>query len=190
MIYWQYATAKGCILALCIASCLRTALSCNILAIYHTSTGLIALLYCIETISPHYWLLDHPSQALSQNDLSCICLFCILPSFFVSFRENGMMENHMPPNCHEVIPFVSLSGAPDEAHSHRGLQRDHQDLRRAVWDSGALQQRDHREVPTWRQRQRDPEVSILPIHSDMGIYTTACIKLVPTMYVACILRPF
>lgn len=49
-------------------------------------------------------------------------------------------------------------GDPDEEDGHRGVQRDHKDLRGAVSDSGALQQRVHREVSSGGKRQRDPEV--------------------------------
>jgi hypothetical protein len=42
VVYGQYTTAKCCIQALRVASCLRTALSRDILAIYHTSSCLIA----------------------------------------------------------------------------------------------------------------------------------------------------
>ena len=41
VVYCQYTTAKGCIQALLIASCIRTALSRAIFAIYHTPSGLI-----------------------------------------------------------------------------------------------------------------------------------------------------
>lgn len=47
------------------------------------------------------------------------------------------------------------SGNPDEADSHRSLQRDHQDLRGAVPHAGALQQGLHRAFPPRRQRQGD-----------------------------------
>ena len=42
VIYGQFTTAKGGVQALGVASCLRTALSRGILAIYHTPSGLIA----------------------------------------------------------------------------------------------------------------------------------------------------
>lgn len=51
------------------------------------------------------------------------------------------------------------TGDPDEADRHRGVQRDHQDLRGAVPDPGALQQGVHRQVPPRGQRQGDPEVA-------------------------------
>jgi hypothetical protein len=41
VIYGQYTTAKGCIKALCVASCLRTALYRGILAIYPTPRALL-----------------------------------------------------------------------------------------------------------------------------------------------------
>ena len=41
LVYGQYTMAKGCIQALRVASCLRTALSRGISAIYHTTLGLI-----------------------------------------------------------------------------------------------------------------------------------------------------
>ena len=42
VLYGQNTTAKGCVQALRIASCLRTGLSCAIFAIYYTSSVLIA----------------------------------------------------------------------------------------------------------------------------------------------------
>ena len=44
MVYCQYTTAKGYVQALRVASCIRTALSRGILAIYHTPPDLIAQL--------------------------------------------------------------------------------------------------------------------------------------------------
>lgn len=64
------------------------------------------------------------------------------------------------------MSFISYSaGAADEANGHRGLQWDHQDLRGAVRDSGALQQRVPGEIPTGGQRERDSKVNLffLPV---------------------------
>ena len=54
-------------------------------------------------------------------------------------------------------PFLHPSGDPDEANGHRSLQRDHQDLRGAVPNAGALQQGLHRALPPRGQRQGDRE---------------------------------
>jgi hypothetical protein len=41
VVYGQYTTAKACIQALCVALCIRTALSCGKLAIYHNLRALL-----------------------------------------------------------------------------------------------------------------------------------------------------
>lgn len=56
------------------------------------------------------------------------------------------------------FPPLRPAGDPDEEDGHRGIQRNHKDLRGAVPDSGALQQGLHREVPPRGQRQGDPKV--------------------------------
>lgn len=58
-------------------------------------------------------------------------------------------------------PCSVSAGAADEANSHRGLQRNHQDLRGAVRDSGALQQGATGAIPAGGQRKRDSKVNLL-----------------------------
>ena len=103
--------------------------------------------------------LHHKYLIIEIDIFPLTCYFApphhFLSSFSFSFSSLSVLHPFATHHHHVSAP---PAGDPDEENGHRGVQRDHKDLRGAVSDSGALQQGVHREVPSRGQREGDPEV--------------------------------